>query len=71
MILNDDGTGESEVLLANSQNLEFRPLTWRLDVEMLTINFSVGTSVFQIIEINENNMTLQDVNGVRREYLRK
>jgi hypothetical protein len=74
MILENDGTGESEVYVFDSgdNTLQFRHLTWRLDSNILTINFSVtGTSIFQIIELNGNNMQLQDSNGVRRDYLKK
>ncbi|PRX54397.1 hypothetical protein [Flagellimonas meridianipacifica] len=74
IILEEDGTGESEVYDFESGNndLQFRPLTWRFDSNILTINFSVtGTSIFQIIELDGSNMRLQDSNGVRRDYSRK
>lgn len=74
MVLNQDGTGESEVFDfdSGSSELQFRPLTWRLETEVLTINFSVtGTSMFRVIEINGRGMTLEDSDGVRRDYIRK
>lgn len=73
IVFNNDGTGESEVFDFDSgdNTLQFQPLTWRLDSNVLTINFSVGTSVFQIIELAADNMQLQDANGVRRDYVKK
>ncbi|UII77172.1 hypothetical protein LV716_05220 [Flagellimonas sp. HMM57] len=73
IVFNNDGTGESEVFDFDSGNntLQFQPLTWRLDSNILTINFSVGTSIFQIIELDTDNMQLQDDNGVRRDYIKK
>jgi len=71
IIFEDDGTGESQVYVfdGSGEELQFRPLTWRLDSINLTVHFSVtGTSIFQIIELNENSMILQDSDGVRRDF---
>jgi uncharacterized protein YcfL len=74
IIFNEDGTGESQVYVYDDsdENLQWHRLSWRLDADLLTVNFSVtGTSIFQIIEIDEKNMVLQDSNGVRRDYTKK
>jgi len=74
IIFNEDGTGESQVYVYDDsdEDLQWHRLSWRLDSDVLTINFSVtGTSIFQIIEIDEKNMVLQDSNGVRRDYTKK
>lgn len=71
---NEDGTGESQVYVYDDsdEDLQWHRLSWRLDSDVLTVNFSVtGTSIFQIIEIDDKNMVLQDSNGVRRDYTKK
>ncbi|KAB7528227.1 hypothetical protein F8C76_10170 [Flagellimonas olearia] len=74
IIFNEDGTGESQVYVYDDsdEDLQWHRLSWRLDSDVLTINFSVtGTSIFQIIEIDNKSMVLQDSNGIRRNYTKK
>lgn len=74
IIFNEDGTGESQVYVYDDsdEHLQWHRLSWRLDSDVLTVNFSVtGTSIFQIIEIDDNEMVLQDSNGIRRNYTKK
>lgn len=74
IIFNEDGTGQSQVYVYDDSGevLQWHRLSWRLDSDVLTVNFSVtGTSIFQIIEIDDKNMVLQDSNGVRRDYTKK
>ena len=67
----EDGTGEFPFYDYDvSNDVIYRPLEWRLDLNVLTIEYfaNIGTSTFEIIEIDEKSMLLQDEDGSRRDY---
>ncbi len=62
---NEDGTGYTPPFYALQEGEQ--SFSWRLDGNILTL---YGTEVYQIIEIDNKNMLVQEANGLRTNHVR-